>query len=136
VEGVELARRILRARALAPFVGEPLQPPPGTDGEAALAAFVRRQAETLYHPVGTCRMGKDELAVVDPGLRVRGIAGLRVADASVMPRIIRGHTNAPAIMIGEKAAELLRATGVQLETSGRGEARENERRADRAPASA
>ena len=64
---------------------------------------------TLYHPVATCRMGTDESSVVDPQLRVRGVEGLRVADASVMPAIIRGHTHAPSVMIGEKAADLMRS---------------------------
>ncbi|MFT4214334.1 MAG: GMC oxidoreductase, partial [Microbacterium sp.] len=69
---------------------------------------LRRYAHTLYHPVGTARMGEDAASVVDPELRVRAVAGLRVADASVMPVIIRGHTNAPAIVIGERAADLVR----------------------------
>ncbi len=108
VHGVKLARRLFRTAALAPFVGEAVEPGPGVESDEALAAFVRRQAETLYHPVGTCRMGTDGGAVVDPELRVHGVQGLRVVDASVMPRIPRGHTNAPTMMIAEKAAALMR----------------------------
>jgi choline dehydrogenase len=66
-------------------------------------------SHTVYHPVGTCRMGRDDASVVDAQLRVRGVAGLRVADASVMPAIIRGHTHAPSVLIGEKAANLIRS---------------------------
>ncbi len=72
---------------------------------------LRRYSHTIYHPVGTARMGSDAASVVDPELRVRGVSGLRVADASVMPTVIRGHTNAPAIVIGEVAADLIRAAG-------------------------
>jgi choline dehydrogenase len=71
---------------------------------------VRNNAETTYHPVGTCKMGNDPRAVVDPELRVHGIAGLRVADASIMPTLTSGNTNAPAIMIGEKCAAMVLAT--------------------------
>lgn len=81
-----------------------------SNDDAAIDDMIRRWTQTLYHPVGTCAMGTHEAAVVDPELRVRGVDGLRVADASVMPRITRGNTNAPSIMIGEKAADLLRGT--------------------------
>jgi choline dehydrogenase-like flavoprotein len=85
-----------------------LLPGPGVDSEEALLAYVRDKAETVYHPVGSCRMGVDNDAVVDPALRVRGVANLRVVDASVMPSLVSGNTNAPTIMIAEKtAAEIL-----------------------------
>jgi choline dehydrogenase len=74
---------------------------------AELRDYIRRHAITYHHQVGTCRMGVDELAVVDPQLRVRGVTGLRVADASVMPLVTSGNTHAPAVMIGERAAELV-----------------------------
>ncbi len=108
VEGLKLARRVIRTPPLSDFAGDPIEPGPGVESDADLARFVREQVETLYHPVGTCRMGSDPAAVVDAELRVRGVTGLRVADASVFPRIIRGHTNAPAILVGEKAADLIR----------------------------
>ena len=104
--GVRLTEQILEAAPLAPWKGARLYPHDGSD--AALAADIRARADTIYHPVGTCRMGQDSLAVVDPACRVRGIDGLRVVDASIMPRLIGGNTNAPTIMIAERAADLIR----------------------------
>lgn len=110
MHGVRRAEELLAAEPLRPYVGAPMDPYVGVDGDASLAGYVRRHSETLYHPAGTCRMGTDDDAVVDPDLRVRGVGALRVADVSVLPRITRGHTNAPAIMIGEKAADLIKQT--------------------------
>jgi choline dehydrogenase len=109
VTGLAEARQVLSMPALAPYVGAEIEPGAIVRTDAQLGAFVREQAETLYHPVGTCRMGTDSMAVVDPELRVHGVEGLRVADASVMPTVIRGHTHAPAVMIGERAADLIAA---------------------------
>jgi choline dehydrogenase len=106
-EGVRIARRVLSTRALAPYSGAPMEPAHERTDDESLTAFIAEQAETLYHPCGTCRMGRDAASVVDPELRVRGVTGLRVADASVMPRINRGHTHAPTIAIAERAAEIL-----------------------------
>lgn len=107
VRGARMLERIVGAPALAPWRGRRLYPHDGSD--AALIADIRARADTIYHPVGTCRMGRDPEAVVTPGLRVRGIEGLRVVDASVMPRLIGGNTNAPTIMIAERAASLIAA---------------------------
>ncbi len=106
--GVALARRLARAKALADFgLGRELAPGSQAQAEGDLTAYVRSAVETCYHPAGTCRMGVDAMAVVDPRLRVHGYEGLRVADASVMPAPIRGNTLAPVVMIAEKAADLI-----------------------------
>jgi len=104
--GARILESVLEAPPLAPWRGRRLYPHDGSD--AGLEADIRARADTIYHPVGTCRMGRDALAVVDPHLRVQGVAGLRVVDASVMPRLVSGNTNAPTIMIAELAAELIR----------------------------
>ena len=79
------------------------------DNDAELDALIRNRADTVYHPVGTCRMGPDDEAVVDERLKFRGLEGLYIADASIMPEIISGNTNAPSIMIGERVAEFIQA---------------------------
>ncbi len=110
VEAVRLSREILAQPAFAPFRGEEIHPGAGVRDEAQIVEFIRRKAESIYHPVGTCRIGADDdaAAVVDPQLRVRGVEGLRVVDASVMPRLVGGNTNAPTMMIAERAADLIR----------------------------
>jgi choline dehydrogenase-like flavoprotein len=108
IAGVRMARKLAETSSFDSFRGAELHPGAGVSSDAEIAEFIRNEAETLYHPVGTCKMGSDSLAVVDARLRVRGIAALRVADASVMPRIPAGNTNAPAIMIAEKAAVMIR----------------------------
>jgi choline dehydrogenase len=108
VAGMKLAREILHTEPLASVFRRELFPGPGVGGDDDdLEADLRRRVELLYHPVGTCRMGTDDRAVVDEQLRVRGVDGLRVADASIMPVICGGNTNAPVIMIGERAADLV-----------------------------
>lgn len=108
-EGVKLCRRIVHAKAFDSYRGVEYFPGPTVADDAALADYVRGSLETLYHPVGTCKMGHDEMAVVDDTLRVRGMDGLRVVDASIMPKIVGGNTNAPTIMIAEKAADMILA---------------------------
>ncbi|MTE14336.1 GMC family oxidoreductase [Nocardia aurantiaca] len=110
IAGVETVREIMAHRMIAPDIIEEYAPGPDFADESALRRELPNRVHSIYHPVGTCRMGVDERAVVDPTLRVRGIEGLRVADASIMPSITGGNTNAPALMIGEKCAELLTAS--------------------------
>jgi choline dehydrogenase len=109
IDGMRFTRRIMAARALARFAPEEWRPGAAVESEADLLHAAGDLGTTIFHPVGTCRMGPDPLAVVDDRLRVHGIAGLRVVDASVMPRITSGNTNAPTVMIAEKGAELIRA---------------------------
>ena len=108
VQGFKLMRRILQQPALAGHGGRELDASARAQDDAAIEQFVRTHADTIYHPVGTCRMGTGPLDVVDAQLRVHGVEGLRVVDASIMPSIVGGNTNAPVIMIGEKAADMVR----------------------------
>ncbi|WP_454858921.1 GMC family oxidoreductase [Rhizobium binxianense] len=111
VRGIREIRRVIRSAAMQPYAGREIQPGDGATSDADLEAYVRSTVATVYHPVGTCKMGPahDPMAVVDPQLRVRGIAGLRIADASIMPSIVAGNTSAPAMMIGERAAAFIQA---------------------------
>jgi choline dehydrogenase len=109
VEAIRLTRRIAKARSLARFSPEEFKPGTDLQSDADLAKAAGDIGTTIFHPVGTCRMGNDPAAVVDDRLRLRGIGGLRVVDASVMPTITSGNTNAPTMMIAEKAAEMIRA---------------------------
>jgi len=107
LSGVRQVRRVFAAPSLAQHSAGEIQPGPDIQNDADLLAYARRAGNTLYHPVGTCRMGEDPRAVVDARLRVRGIEGLRVMDASVMPTLTTGNTNAPTIMIAEKGAAMI-----------------------------
>jgi choline dehydrogenase len=109
ISGLQMSARIAQSPALRGVIGRIARPLGVTSlNEEAFDAAINTCSQTLYHPVGTCRMGSDDASVVDPQLRVRGVDGLRVADASVMPAIVRGHTHAPSVMIGEKASDLIR----------------------------
>ena len=109
VECAKISREIFAQPAFDPYRGAPIFPQRSDLSDAELADFIRAKAESVYHPIGTCRMGDDDASVVDPQLRVRGVDGLRVIDASVMPSLIGGNTNAPTIMIAERAADLIKA---------------------------
>jgi choline dehydrogenase-like flavoprotein len=109
VKGVRLARKVLAAKAFDEYRGEELIPgKTTTDDDESIKAFIRAKAETIYHPVGTCKMGHDPMAVVDAELRVHGLSGLRVVDASIMPLLVGGNTNAPTVAIAEKAVDMIR----------------------------
>ena len=107
VEGLKIARRIAAAAPLSGYIVNEEFPGPGVTSDAELLEVVRQSGETVFHPTSTCRMGTDARSVVDSRLRVRGLAGLRVADASVMPAVVSGNINAAVIAIAEKAADLI-----------------------------
>lgn len=109
IEGVKISREIFRQSALGKYIRKEHFPGDAVKTQADLEQYTRRYGRTSYHPVGTCRMGLDAEAVVDPSLRVRGIRGLRICDSSVMPRLVSSNTNAASIMIGEKASDLVKA---------------------------
>ena len=107
--GVELARRVLGTQPLARHVTGELLPGADVVDDEGLRAHLRERSQTLYHPVGTCRMGFDDDAVVTPDLRLRGLESIRIVDASVIPALPRGHTNWPTVMVAERGAQLMRS---------------------------
>ena len=107
IEGVRRAREVARAEPFDEYRGEEVWPGEDAQSDEEIGEHIREHAQTIYHPVGTCKMGDDEAAVVDERLRVHGVSGLRVVDASVMPRIVGGNTNAATLAIAEKAADLI-----------------------------
>jgi choline dehydrogenase len=116
LEGVKLSRALAATKAFSNYRGAELHPGPQAKDEGALRAHIASFTETLYHPVGTCKMGQDSAAVVDSELRVHGVEGLRVVDASIMPTVVGGNTNAPTIMIAEKAADLIKGKSTPRST--------------------
>ncbi|MDQ0468635.1 GMC family oxidoreductase [Labrys wisconsinensis] len=117
VEAVRIGQEIMAQPSIARYIRDEFMPGRAVRTRADYEAYVRRESRSGYHPVGTCRMGQDDMAVVDPQLRVRGVEGLRVADASIMPRLVSGNTNAPSIMIGERAADFLRGNRSAVATA-------------------
>ena len=104
---VHQAREVVSQRAFDPFRGDAVRPWAAARDDAEIDAVIRESAESAYHPCGTCRMGDDPLSVVDPQCRVHGMEGLRVVDSSIMPSIVSGNLNAPTMMIGEKASDMI-----------------------------
>jgi choline dehydrogenase len=107
IEALRFTRRIMQGEAMRKHIAEELLPDPAAQSDDALLEQARNIANTIYHPTSTCRMGTDTEAVVNPRLQVNGVEGLRVVDASIMPEIVSGNTNAPTVMIGEKAADMI-----------------------------
>ena len=112
IRGLRIARQVFQTEPLASLVAEEVMPGSQVQTDAEFEAYLKKVCLVSHHPVGTCRMGHDAMSVVDPQLRVHGIEGLRVADASIMPTVPGGNTNAPSIMVGEKAADLIRGTSL------------------------
>jgi choline dehydrogenase-like flavoprotein len=112
MRGFRIMRNVLQQPAMAQLGGKEVPASANATSDLAIEQFVRDYADTVYHPVGSCRMGPGALDVVDHQLRVHGMQGLRVVDASIMPRIVSGNTNAPTIMIAEKAADMIKAARV------------------------
>ena len=113
VAGMRAARAIAHSAPMQPFVRREVGPGPQATDDEALLEYARDRGATIFHPSGTCKMGSDPLAVVDTRLRVHGVAGLRVIDCSIMPVLVSGNTNAPVIMIAEKAVDMIREDGAK-----------------------
>ncbi len=111
VEGVKISREIFRQPSLRKYIRAIRFPADQVKTQAEFEAYARQFGRTSYHPVGTCRMGVDGMSVVDPQLRVHGLDGLRICDSSIMPSLVGSNTNAPTVMIGERAADLIRGNG-------------------------
>ncbi len=107
INAIRMTRDIIKQAAFDKYRGKELAPGPAVESDEEMIRWLRANAMTTFHPVGTCKMGNDQMAVVDSRLKVHGVKGLRIADASIMPIISSGNTNAPAIMIGERAAEFI-----------------------------
>jgi choline dehydrogenase len=114
IAGLKLCRRILATPQMRSFIEAEFQPGSAVESDEELLDYARRRGGTVYHPTSTCKMGSDPMAVVDPELRVHGVDGLRVADASIMPTVVSGNTNAAAIMIGEKTADMVRRPAARM----------------------
>jgi choline dehydrogenase len=112
VKAVRFARNMLRTSALAPLIDREYSPGCEVESQSEIEQFIRRVGKTDYHPVGACKMGAQPGSVVDQRLQVHGLAGLRVCDSSMMPTVIAGNTNAPTIMIAERAAHFIGSSGV------------------------
>ena len=108
LRGLKVGREVTRASSFARYRAVEVQPGPAVQGDAALTEYIRRAAATVHHPCGSCRMGRDDEAVVDEKLQVHGVEALRIVDASVFPHVVGGNTNAAVVMIAEKAADMIR----------------------------